>query len=615
MAETRQSKAEFVMEFVAASDRYRAQYVEQWIETMDNFTLSGWRGRYDTSNPYRKSSRLQHAAMDSIYLRDPETHKAIMMYASKLVRSLLGNNKAEYVQAEPVGWEDSVGAAPTVTRLLRRAFTLPGHFRTLVEAILDALLVNPGIIEVGWRYEERELPVVSSEIVNGVESGGQTVRMRLPVYDDIDLTTVDPQHFFPDPGEYRIERMRGAAKRFSESETRARYNESVGIYDRGSVDRAFAGASAKAPVPLSDNWREGLDQPFEAVRMGRFKERFGYAYRGDVPWIDDDGTCRRELTVIDGELMHDRPWSLADPDLPWKTLKINPMSGRFYGPSPAEVVRYDQDFIDVMKELTARAVIRRVHPPIVYDPTDPEIDPALLRRWYADMPIASRGGSASVGTLRYDADINSAMALIAFLKNSVQEGTGALGGIMGEEGPSREAATVGAARIQMALDRPELAAMVLERDSFPMIGKAILRRYQQFIRTREDLEMRIGRIPDAMWIGDILAEFDVIFTGSRQVTSKAQKLQAFQTFAALGSAFPILMAMLPIDKLAQRIAGDLLELPELASEMPGPQEVAYQAAMMQAMAPGGAGANGVGAAPQPPGILPAQSQGGPVGGA
>jgi hypothetical protein len=409
--------------------------------------------------------------------------------------------------------------------------------------------------------------------------------------------------------------MRGAAKRFRESETRARFLESSGYYLPGSVDRAFRSASSRASQPDQDTWREGLDQPSDAARLGRFKERICYTYRGDVPWISDDGTCRRELTVIDGELVRDEKWSLADCELPWKTLVINPMSGRFYGPAPAEVVRFDQDFADVLKELIARAVIRKVHPPIVYDPTDPDIDPAMLRRWYADMPIASRGGAASVGTLQYGADIGSAMALLQFTKQSIQEGTGALGAIMGEAGPDRESATVGANRISMAMDRPELAAMVLERDSFPMIGKAILRRYQQFLRTREDLAQRIGEIPEGMWIGDILAEYDIIFTGSRQVTSHQQKLQAWQTLGAMIPAFPLLAAHLPIEMLAQRLVGDLLELPELAAQMPSPEEVAMQAQAMMMMGAGGPAANGVGEAPQPAGMLPAQAAGGPGGGA
>src|SRR3990172_4539901 len=610
MPETAVSKAEFVMEFVSASSRYRDQYVERWMETLDNFTLSSTYGRYDTANPYRKSGRLQSSALDAIYLRDPETHKAIMMYTAKLVRSLLGNNRAEYVRAEPVGWEDAVGAAPTVTRLLRRGFILPGHFRTFVEGILDSCLFNPGIIEVGWRFSEMELPVVSSVIEDGVEMGSEMQRMRLPVHDDVDLTVVDPQHFFPDPGEYRIERMRGAAKRFRQSETYARYLESNGYYIKGSVDRAFGEGHSKTGDPEGDRWREGLDLPFDAARMGRFKERVGYTYMGDVPWISDEGSCRRELTVIDGELVRDVPWSFADCELPWKTLVINPMSGRFYGPAPAEVVRYDQDFADVLKELIARAVIRKVHPPIVYDPEDPHLDPALLRRWYADMPIASRGGAPTVKTLEYGADIASAMALLQFTKQSIQEGTGALGGIQGEPGPSREAAYVGVQRVAMALDRPELAAMVLERDSFPMIGQAMLRRYQQFLHYKEDLEARIGTIPKGMWIGDIKAEFDIIFTGSRQVTNRQQKLQAWQGLGSMVPAFPLLAAFLPVQQLAQRLIGDVLELAELAAQMPGPGGGAMQGMAMEMMGQGGPAANGIGEAPQPPGILPAQAAGG-----
>jgi len=61
--------------------------------------------------------------------------------------------------------------------------------------------------------------------------------------------------------------------------------------------------------------------------------------------------------------------------------------------------------------------------------------------------------------------------------------------------------------------------------------------------------------------------------------------------------------------LAQRLVGDLLELPELAAQMPSPEEVAMQAQAMMMMGAGGPAANGVGAAPQPPGMDAAQAAG------
>ena len=46
-------------------------------------------------------------------------------------------------------------------------------------------------------------------------------------------------------------------------------------------------------------------------------------------------------------------------------------------------------------------------------------------------------------------DINGGFALMQGLKQEIQGGSGALGGIQGEEGPDREAASVGVQRVQL----------------------------------------------------------------------------------------------------------------------------------------------------------------------
>src|SRR6185436_18695580 len=139
---------------------------------------------------------------------------------------------------------------------------------------------------------------------------------------------------------------------------------------------------------------------------------------------------------------------------------------RFYGISPAEVIRYDQDFADALKVLLAEAVVRAVHPPIAYDP-DSEVDPAHIQRWRADTLIPARGGPASVGTMQYRFDANAGFTMLGGLKASMQEASGALGAIQGEAGPDRESATGYAGRVQSAMGRPDLAALVIENECLP----------------------------------------------------------------------------------------------------------------------------------------------------
>lgn len=601
------TRAGFVMSFVSASKKYRQQYEDLWLETLNNFTVGSQSMGFQSGNV-----RLSNRAMDAIYLKDPETHKVIMTYAAKLVRSTLGDARGEYVQAQPVGWEDAAQAAPTVSRLMRYALRLPGHFRTMVESVIEMLLFGTGIVEVGWRYEEMELPIRA--VMQGL-AGTETPpseRRAVPTYDDVDLGVIDVQDFYPDPGEYRIERMKAAAKRFRTCISRMRQQAEAGRFDKAAIEKIAADGPASESANNADRFRVGVDQPQDAERLGDFEEIVGYEYWGERPWkpYSQPGV----ITVVAGEVVGERDWPFGDPYLPFKTLVINPTVGRFYGIAPAEVIRYDQDFADVLKELIARAIIRQVHPPIAFDPDGGDIDTAMLKMWHVDQPIPVRGGPNAIGTLRYDANLAGATNVLAATKQSMQEGTGATGGLQGEPGPSREAATAAAFRQTAAMDRPELAAMMLERESLPSIGLAILRRYQQFLEDEQALTRRIGELPAGMWLGDILAEFDIQFVGSRQAMTRQQKLQATQTLTQMAGAIPPLAAGIPWDGPAiARLVGDILELPELAAAMGNPATMALNVKLQQLMG-GGAGAAPSPSSPEPAGLLPSQAAGAPLGG-
>ena len=213
---------EFVMGFISSSDKYKKQYVDKWQEILANFMVDPTHGSgqgYSSSSgagsmnsPYRQG-RVYSGNKRNVILKDPETHKAIMTYASKLVRALFGSREREYIKARPVGWEDAAEKAPTVSRLLKYELSRPGAFRTWVEAIIDMLLFGTSVVEVSWEYTEREMPVrsVSSEL--GIELESFT-RMKIPVYDDVKITPIDIVDFYPDPSRYRLDDMAGAAKRF-----------------------------------------------------------------------------------------------------------------------------------------------------------------------------------------------------------------------------------------------------------------------------------------------------------------------------------------------------------------------------------------------------------------
>jgi len=591
--------SDYVAAFIATSTQHRRQFLDVWREVSQNFMVQV-EPRYSrgvNTSPYGRP--IYRSRRSQVMLKDPETFKVITTYAAKLTKALFGDPKAEYIKCEPIGWED-VNGAEAATRYLRYIMRMPGHYRTMVEATINALLHGTAIIESPWRYEEVEVSSRSVESRLGVEYDS-VQQGSMPYYDDVCLGVIDVEDFFYDPSRYRIEDMPGVAKRFRMNASEARRTTK---FNQEAVEAAIKkGPSGR---DNEERFREGVEQPIQNEAMSEFKDMIGYEYSGWVPW-QINGSNRVMITLLNGEKVFEDKYPYFDPMLHFHTLIINPLQGRFYGISPAEVIRSDQSFADAVKTLLAEAIIRQVHPPIAYD-SDSEFDPVKLREWKADLPIPIRGGPASIGTLRYDANVNNGFAMLTGLKQSMQEAAGNTG-IQGEQGPDREAATVGSQRVELALDRVEYVAQFLETDGLPSIGRACLRRGQQFLTT-EELIRRIGEMPEPVWIGDIMGDFDVQFSGSRKASTRAQKLQMTDRLQAMGAAIPAFAMQVPWDTLAQKIIGDWMDLPEVAAQI-GTAATIQQNTALGAMAAeqGGAGQNGVASQAAPPGLPPAQTFG------
>lgn len=607
MPETEEDDRRFALAFVAASEQYRSQYVDRWREVIANLIVEPEWVRYNAGmTPYATTGqgmgRAGRRSKRQIVLKDPETHKIVMTYASKLLRATFGDTRREYVQSEPVGYED-VLKARTTTKLLRYNFSRPGHYRSIAEAFVDMLCFGTSIVESPWKYEEREIPTRSVEIMPDGSEQSRFSTQTVPSYDDVCIRVIDIEDFYPDPSRYRMEEMTGAAKRFRinwfEAKRRRDWPEDAvkKAFDKPSGGDNMRGGTSS---PDEASFRRGLDQPANKDVPTDFRERTGIQYWGDSP------RGLRRITIINTMLVESIPWPHADYALPFHAATINPVVGRFYGIAPAEIVRYDQSFADAIKILLAEAIIRQVHPPLIIDDAS-DIDQAALREWKADAPIAVKGGTSGIATLQYNANVANGFSMLAGLKDSMQGASGALGALQGAEGPDREAATVGAQRYQMALDRPEMAARLLEEDFLPSLAKGILRRSQQFLDT-EGLKLRVGEMPEPYDIADIMGDFDVRFVGSRMAMSRQAKVQAFQTAMSFLSQIPAAQAMMPTAEIMAFLFGDLLELPELAGQIGNP--AAMQANVM-AMEAFGRPAGGSPQATPPTGGIPvAQAAGG-----
>ena len=604
----------FAMGFIANSKHWRSQYIDRWREVIANFIVEPYQGG-DTNtvgSPYSKGRGLHGSTSRSrsIVLKGGETHKIIMTYASKLVLAALGDTRGEYVQAEPSGYEDA-GKAKTMTKLLRHGFTRPNFFRSAVETVVDELLMGTSVVEIPWTYIEREMLV---RTITTDESGFEDstfARQRVIAWDDPEIIPLDVQDFYPDPSEHILEKMSGVAKRF-----RMNHMEAKGMvggefgYKAEKVRDAFSGGrdGDEGRSSNDENFRENLDQPTDKNAHPAFKEQIGFEYWGDVPW-ELDGSSRRVITIINNVLVRDIPWPLADENFPFRAATINPVQGRFYGISPAEVIRYDQDLQDAVNILLAIAIKRQVLPPIAYDPMG-DIDEAKLKIWDDDVLIPVSGGPAMIGTIKYDAGVFQGMQLVRDKEREMQNTSGATAGVQGDVLSSkRMSATEAQNTIQQAMDRPELASALLEREFLPSIARSFIRRYQQFLDT-DGLKDRVGEMPEPIWIGDIQGDFDVKFIGSRMAMSRQQKLQAMDRLISYASVNPVFAALLPNLQLAQEFIGDTLELPDIAAMVGDPEQFQLNLLMQQLLGGGAGNGNGTALSAEPAGALPAQVSGG-----
>jgi len=597
-----EEEADFVMSFVEHSDKARDPYVQIWEETLRNYMVRPAReinARSQVRYPYLESADISSSSTSGrSQLKDPESHQIVESLVADEMILLFSD--IDYVRALPTGIEDAVSAR-TVTALMRYVFSLPGHYRTLMEWMKDGRIFGTGIIEGGWDYIEQEDFERIVEVVGGIELAREII-VRRASYDDYKFRPVDLMDFFWDPSATMISDMLGVAKRFHTTAREARQKAEAGMWDKAAVERAIENKVAEDSKELEDkSWREDLDMPQERKAHPDFIPLVGYAYRGHVPYTTSDGFERRRVEVLSGETV------MSDPQLgrlPFFEYTVGVKGGRFVGVSPLEVIRYDQDFADGLKMLTADGAAVATHPPRIID-RNQGVDVAKVLRWHPDVPIMSDSASA-VQQVQYNPPIGPGMAVYSNLKQQMREGSGALGPIQGlSDGPDRESATGFAGRSRAARGRPEAQALLSEREYLPPLAQHILSLYKRF-STTADLRDRLGQLPEPANLAQITKKHDVQFVGSRVEGSRAEKLQAYRELFALAQ-FPIAAQLAPWDLIIVRFLRHM-GLHEEAAEV-GTQ-IEQNRMLQQQGQPGPGNGNGEALRNPPSGLAPAQEFGG-----
>lgn len=614
-------QADWVCSFVEDSAQKRSPMEDVWDEVEHNYlvrppdevTLSS-----STAHPLQSTlaDTLTPRMRSLSILKDPETHQEIVTIVSKIALALFPHDSG-FVQALGVGFED-VHKSRTTSRLVEYIHRLPDHYIVFIEWLLGAGIFGTGVIKGFWHYQSE---LRRERLIDFNDLGQQEstfVNIPRVVYDDPRLVYVDIRDFYPDPGSAQMSGMCGAAERFKITASEAYRRAARGLYNKSAVESAVERA-------LSMETRESRDKPnsddptslsYGATGHADFVPLVGYEYFGETPFKAaddgvkfDDGVNRRVITVLAGETVRSDQWPRR---IPFFDVRLLPRLGSFYGVSPGEVIRYDQDFADTLKMMLADAVVRATHPPMIYD-KNADVQLAKLRAFKPRVPIGATRPDA-VQMLKYDPPVQPAFMLYSGIKQQMREASGALGVIQGLGlGSKRFSATESAATFQQALDRPELFAQIVEREYLPQIGRYVLELYREFLPDGEEgrleLQRRVGESEVPVDLSDIMPEFDVKFVGSR-VASREAKQSAYQNIFA-ASANPIVAQLLPWIPLLRRYLEEI-GAHDIGAMVGNPDLVLLNTMLTQIGGTNPQAGNGNGTMPsQPPSaLMPAQVAGG-----
>lgn len=515
----------YVRSFITRSERARDQYVEVWQDCLLNYLLAQPETSFDTNKPFTSTREKTN---QEPYLRDSETFQVIETLYTKLMLVLFPAS-GDFIACEKRGREDAIRAR-TVQRLLKYALGKPESYEVFSAAIKSALIFGTSIIEVSWLRQIGRKVERGVELIQGVEIPNELVIENGLLFNDPVVNNIDVMDFYPDPSADRISKMKGAAKRFEITEGELKDLAEQGVYDSTAVEMVLSSKHTNVKTGKRDkSWQ--IQRNMDDDIHPSLNPYEGFEYWGQVPEdaIPQDGVRWRVVTMIGDQIVRNEPWPFDTYRVPFFDITYNRLENRFYGIGFAEIIRYDQDFLDVLKDNMAKAVVRMVNPPIIVSKDD-ELDLRKLQRtpgglWRPDRIIASEN-PASIRPLNYGADIFGGGRFFAVMKDEARSATGSLGAVRGQGlGVDRASATEAARTFQFAMDRPEQLARFVEEVCLPPLGKFILGLYKQQLVDANEIASRIGEEPEVVELSDIHLDYDIRFVGGRNYATNAQRLQ------------------------------------------------------------------------------------------
>jgi len=557
----RDGQRRFVLEFVERGMKAREPYVEIWNELWDNYLVvptgttknAEWHGT--SLWPAFPNTRM--AGMERSVLKDPETHQIIEALAAQSLGLLFSSR--DYIQAVPVGADDPEKAR-LISRLLQAVLEQPGFFRTAYQLFKDAFIFGTSIVELGWETRSRMQYVQQPSFdENGYPAGNRLVPSEVIYRDRPLFRQIDHYDFIPDPSGTRIqEDMIGAAKRFAITPQEARRLARSGTYDDpAAVERAIATMRRPPSTSLDTSPQQRkFDQLVEQLpsRMGLLT---GFEYFGEYPDRVSDGMSNRKITLLNGELVAGYGNPFTDGAIPYKEIVVNPVQGRFWGLSPAEVIRYLQDSTDhfMMTLQDAMNVVLR-GPLLASRGFGGDIERIRNAKFNDVVEVTDR---EKIGPVQRDLTIlNLAQAELARRKVTMRESQGANSPQQPVPLSGRPTTLEVSEVTRVASQRGEMMTVLIEKDDYPHIGRTLHLRLRQFTEPDSELVGVYGGERFAVTLDDIDIDADVRFIGSRQAQSRFQKFSALKEAYNTLSTNPDAVTMYP--ELVVRIFRDGLDI-------------------------------------------------------
>lgn len=539
----RENERRYMLQCIEKSDSFRSRFVDTWDEVLKNYLVSFDEPKiiFGASNSYFGNLASGRRSRAQSRLKDPETHQIVETLASQGIGLLFSSR--DYLKAVPVGSDDPEKAR-LISRLLMSVLEGPGVFRTLYQVLKDAFIFGTGIIEVGWE-ECRRQQVVKQPIFDpltgmpaGMQEGTDEVLYRFGP----SLRCLDIYDFYPDPSGTRIqEDMEWVIKRFRISAAQAEYLGKVGTYDPNVVREVLAGTAKRTAQGSERGERQRFPDTTREV-PDEYGMVTGFEFWGRVPWLPADGADNRVITLLGDRVVRSRINPFIDGNKPFKEMVLNPIGGRFYGLSPAEVVRYLQDSADNLLMVFNDAADLAAHVPLLVGAAFGGNHNQLRKR--SPFDIIQCANPEAVQPVPVDLNaLQFAAGDMIRRKMSMREASGATNPMQAIGGGAEKTATETSELIRLASQRVELMIRIIENDDFPWLGSTIHSRLRQYAPPQFIATLQGEQFPISLEQIDVPA--DVRFVGSRHAKSPYQINSQFDQLLTILSTFPDAAAIYP----------------------------------------------------------------------